>query len=211
MKISPFRKIIPENFETQQQSSASILASILNPIIDQLSNVLSGNINFADNIAANVVTLTVQTNRDMTPTYPLVIKTTIGTTIQGIIPIKVVDITQNPVNLTISNIATGTPGVVTTSVAHGFETGNRVSIGSTNSTPSINGNYVITAISPTQFQIPITVTGSGNAGNVNLSSYPYPQGPVVITFIESKQGLVTINTISGIPANCTYQITAIII
>jgi hypothetical protein len=55
--------------------------------------------------------------------------------------------------------------VITTSAAHNLFTGRRVAISGSNSTPSINGTYAVTVLSPTTFSIPFTVTSPGTAGS----------------------------------------------
>lgn len=62
-----------------------------------------------------------------------------------------------------------TAPVITTSAAHGFETGQTVTLASTNSTPAVNGAYVITVTSPTTFTIPATTTNVGTAGFANCA------------------------------------------
>jgi hypothetical protein len=57
--------------------------------------------------------------------------------------------------------------VITTDEAHGFTTGQTVTIsGVTGSTPDINGSHVITVLSETTFSIPVTVTVAGSGGTV---------------------------------------------
>ena len=64
----------------------------------------------------------------------------------------------------ISAIATGSPSVITTSAAHGLVNQNQIIITNSNSTPSIDGVWTITYISPTTFSIPANVTIAGNRG-----------------------------------------------
>ena len=71
---------------------------------------------------------------------------------------------------TISNIATGDPSVITTTSAHGLTNLDYVVITNSNSTPSIDGLYQITYISPTSFSISANVTGSGNKGAFALNT-----------------------------------------
>ena len=211
MKISPFKKITVESFSKEGQQTAAILADILNPTLESLAIVMSKNITIADNIAASLVTVKATTNRDMTPTTTLTIKTNLNTRVQGCICVNIQDVTQiNTPSYIISNITATTPSTITTSSAHGFETGDIVNIGGSNSTPSIDGSYKIVAISPTQFQIPVTVSGAGSSGNVSYSFRQYAQNFPVVSFSEKTNGLITINTISGIPANTTYQLTLLL-
>lgn len=211
MKISPFKKITVESFPKDGQQTAAILADILNPTLESLASVMSKNITIADNIAASLVTVKATTNRDMTPTTTLSIKTNLNTRVQGCVCVNIQDITSiSSPSYTITNISAATPTTITTSLAHGFETGDIVNIGGSNSTPNIDGSYKIVAISPTQFQIPLTVSGSGSSGNVSYSLRQYAQRLPVVTYTEKTNGLLTINTISGIPANTTYQLTLLL-
>lgn len=63
------------------------------------------------------------------------------------------------------------PTVVGTSTAHGLLTGDIVTIGGSNSTPTINGLRTVTVISTTTFSTPVVVTVAGTSGTV--------QGPSV--------------------------------
>lgn len=59
------------------------------------------------------------------------------------------------------------PTVITTTAAHRWVTGNTVRIaGHTGSTPSINGDHVITVTGATTFTIPVNVTVGGTGGSV---------------------------------------------
>jgi hypothetical protein len=68
--------------------------------------------------------------------------------------------------LTITNVATGLPAVITTSVPHNLNNGDSVIISSNTVTadstiPDINGLWPITYVSPTQFSIPVDVLHVG--------------------------------------------------
>lgn len=67
--------------------------------------------------------------------------------------------------LEISSITTGTSPVITTTTAHGMLTGDEIMIAGTNSTPLVNGLWVVTVLSATTFSITgITVTIAGTTG-----------------------------------------------
>jgi hypothetical protein len=53
---------------------------------------------------------------------------------------------------------------VIASTAHGFETGDTVTIAGSNSTPTINGSRVVTKIDADHFSVPVNVTTAGTAG-----------------------------------------------
>lgn len=66
--------------------------------------------------------------------------------------------------ITANSVATET--IITTASPHGLVSGNSVIISFSNSTPSINGLYTITNLSPTTFSIPVMVTVAGSSGTV---------------------------------------------
>lgn len=65
---------------------------------------------------------------------------------------------------TITGITATNPSVITTSVAHGLQTGRIVTISGSNSTPSINGEWEVTVLSTTTFSIDTSVTVVGTTG-----------------------------------------------
>lgn len=68
----------------------------------------------------------------------------------------------SPTNF-ITNISAANPTVIT-SVSHGLVNGNQIMISGTNSTPNINGIYIVTVINTNTFTIPVNVVSSGNTG-----------------------------------------------
>lgn len=74
--------------------------------------------------------------------------------------------------LIISSISTGSPTtmLITTTTPHNLTNLDQVVISASNSTPSIDGLYTITYVSPTTFRIPVTVTGAGTTGAVSKAS-----------------------------------------
>lgn len=58
------------------------------------------------------------------------------------------------------------PTVVTSTVSHNLVSGDAVNITGSNSTPAINGNFIVTVISATTFSIPVNVTTAGTAGTL---------------------------------------------
>ncbi len=69
-----------------------------------------------------------------------------------------------PNQITILSNTLANPTVVSTQIAHGLTTGDSVTIYNSNSTPSINGERIVTVISPTSFSVPVNVTVAGSAG-----------------------------------------------
>jgi len=68
----------------------------------------------------------------------------------------------------ISDISVANPTVITTGSAHSLTTGQSVTISGSNSTPSIDGEWVVTVLSSTTFSIPTEVTGAGSAGTATI-------------------------------------------
>lgn len=77
---------------------------------------------------------------------------------------------------TITNISTGSSPTITTSQNHNLELGDEISIVSSNSSPNINGNHIVTQITSTNsFKITpgFTVTSSGNTGTFTKNTDIY--------------------------------------
>jgi hypothetical protein len=66
--------------------------------------------------------------------------------------------------LVITGATVAASSVVTTSTAHGLTSGQTAAIGGSNTTPTIDGNRVVTVLSSTTFTVPVTVTVAGTAG-----------------------------------------------
>jgi hypothetical protein len=66
---------------------------------------------------------------------------------------------------TISSIATGNPSLITTSNPHGLQTGDKVVITSTLSSPQIDGLYEVIVVSDTEFTVPRAVTTGASGGS----------------------------------------------
>jgi hypothetical protein len=79
--------------------------------------------------------------------------------------------------LTISAISVANPTVVTIG-AHDFVTGAGVVIAGSNSTPSINGTWIVTVIDATHVSIPIAVTVAGTLGTLTRLA---PGGGLIYT------------------------------
>lgn len=87
----------------------------------------------------------------------------------------------------ISSNTMANPTVVTTPVAHGLTSGDIIQVYSSNSTPTINGERVVTVISPTTFSVPVTVTVAGTAG------YYIINDDYVVSDNDARQNRVSIS------------------
>lgn len=70
---------------------------------------------------------------------------------------------------TITGNTQANPTVVT-AAAHGFETGDTVTIAGSNSTPTIDGDRVVTVIDANSFSVPVNVTVAGTAGTATFKN-----------------------------------------
>ena len=68
---------------------------------------------------------------------------------------------------TITSISVANPTVITTSIAHDLTDGDTVDISGSNSTPSIDGTWLVDVLTATTFTIPVNVTVAGTAGTVS--------------------------------------------
>lgn len=98
---------------------------------------------------------------------------------------------------TISANSLANPSVVTTTAAHGFTTGDVVTIAGSNSTPVIDGTRVVTVLTSTTFSVAVNVTIAGTAGTA--------QRPTVVT-TTTPHGLATGDTVTITGSNSTPTI-----
>lgn len=79
-------------------------------------------------------------------------------------------VVKNESLITSSSVAAAS--VITMANPHGFTTGDSVTIaGHVGSTPSVNGTYVVTVLTSTQFSIPLVVTIAGSGGTAVKASH----------------------------------------
>jgi hypothetical protein len=75
-----------------------------------------------------------------------------------------------------SIITFGSPNTLISEVAHGLQDGRLVTISNSTSTPSINGDYVITRVDANNFTIPIATTVGGTCNwSANLTTFTQAQ------------------------------------
>jgi hypothetical protein len=98
---------------------------------------------------------------------------------------------------TLNAATVANPSVITTTAAHGFATGQSVTIsGSSGTTPSLDGTYTITVINSTTFSIPLNVTVSSSPTGTILNT---TQPALTVTNIDliaplGRSGSVNLNT-----------------
>ena len=98
---------------------------------------------------------------------------------------------------TINAISVAAAAVVTTTAAHGYLTGNTVTISGSNSTPTIDGNRVVTVLSATTFSVPVTTSGSGSAGSIYTASQPaFTIDDTNLVYPQGNTGTLNLNTVA---------------
>lgn len=78
---------------------------------------------------------------------------------------------------TVSANSLANPTIITASAPHGLATGDTTTITGSNSTPSINGTFVVTVTDSTHFSISVNVSVAGTAGSFTKPPYTYAQTP----------------------------------
>jgi hypothetical protein len=206
-KINQAKRIIKEDFESKYNSLIDKLGFSLNPIIEQLVIAFNKGITFEENLNSEIKSVDIEVTEDGIPKTEVQFQSSLFNKIQGILVIRsfFLDNKADP-TYTISAIA-DISGIVTvtTTAAHGFNTGNRIFIENSDSTPSIDGVYTVNVINPTKFSISTSITSSGTFGQVSKYLNVYPEGYPFITFIENKK-VVTIQHITGLPANKKFKL-----
>lgn len=99
----------------------------------------------------------------------------------------------------ISSNTAANPTIITTSSSHQLETGRKIKITGSNSTPSIDGVHTITKLSSTTFSIPVNVTVAGTSGTWDTyETFVISDGTTTETYVGSD---------TGVPANKTYVLS----
>ena len=76
----------------------------------------------------------------------------------------------NPVAISSSTAAN--PSVITTGAAHGYTTGDQVTINGHTVNPAINGCWTVTVLTSTTFSVPVLGTGAGGATGTAVKQPP---------------------------------------
>lgn len=106
-------------------------------------------------------------------------------------------------SFTVTNMTATSPTILTTSAPSGLTTGRTVTIEGSNSTPSVDGVYQVTVISPTTFSIPVNVTNNGITAITNISI----ANPTVVT--SADHGLISGDQILIRGSNSTPSINGL--
>jgi hypothetical protein len=202
MKISGSRRLLKEDFRSEDQELVGRIGFALNPLLEQLYLIFNKRITIGDNLDQEFREVTLEVDQLGAPINQILLKSPIS----KINAIQVADykIASASQAIAISSIAAGDSSIVTTAQPHGFTSGQYVTLGSTNSTPNINGSFKIVVKNDTMFEVPKLTTVSGSAGNVvsldsSIMSFPF------VTF--RQDGSTTrILQITGLNPNTKYRL-----
>lgn len=95
MKISGFKRLVKEDFNTEDQPLIEKLASVFNLFQEQLYYAFNNNISLTDNILAQTITLRTKVNSSGVPLINGQLKYTLKTRPKGAMVINVTNITDN--------------------------------------------------------------------------------------------------------------------
>lgn len=108
-----------------------------------------------------------------------------------------------PIEQYIVSNSIANPTVVTTSASHGLTSGDIIQFYDSNSTPLIDGEHIVTVISPTTFSIPVNVTVAGSTG------YYIVNDDYVVSDNDARQNRVMIskpNQVEAVPIYTYFDI-----
>lgn len=201
-KIQSFKRIIEEDFPKEYKGLISKLAYSLNTFADDVSNALNRNLSISDNLNLNIKDVNVTVNNAGAPTTTLIIKTGLPGNCSGVAVVKA----SNQDNLvdstkTISGITAATPPVVT-ATAHGFSNGDEIIISGSDSTPNVNGKWLVSGVlTANTFYLPTKTTGAGTVGSI-LKSNSALATPIVS--FTNNSGTIIVSKITNLQPNDKY-------
>ncbi len=103
-----------------------------------------------------------------------------------------------PDKMNITSNTVANPTVITTPQAHGLTTGDIIQVYDSNSTPTIDGERVVTVLSGTTFSVPVNVTVAGTTG------YYVQNDDYVVSDNDERQNRVAISKTSQVEAVPSY-------
>lgn len=207
MKLTGGKRLVTEDFKSDDQELVSKLAYVLNPFLEQMTNAMNSSITVSDNLDMDYKDIIVTVDSLGIPVNNVSFQTT-KPKVSGILALSQ-SLLSSPERLILSTITSGTPTEITTSSPHGFASGQVISLGQTDSTPTIDGNYKIIVLSPTQFQVPVTTSGGGSQGFV-IARAQYPTEGIFVTFTQ-KANIVQIQHVTGLTPGIRYNLKLLVL
>ena len=150
---STSKQILKSSLISAAQAIDETAQSLVRVINRQVNSVVNAYYTSSDTTPPGQINLEARVISD-TPFYVLSNNVNIGASFNPDI---------SPVNTNIVSNSVATSTVVTTSTPHGLVNGDSIVINNSNSTPSIDGLQLVTAITATTFSIPVNVTVAGTS------------------------------------------------
>ncbi len=94
MKLPGLKRIVVEDFKSDEQQMISKIAFVVNPIIDAILQALNKNLSVTDNFNQSMVSFTVKVDATGTPTLPLNLKYDLRSSCKGIQVINVLNLSN---------------------------------------------------------------------------------------------------------------------
>lgn len=206
-KIQGFKRLIVEDFKEEDRDMVGKIGYAINTFAEEVSNAFNKSLTIEDNLNWTRKDISVQVDNKGVPIVPQVLASGLPAVCKGMLVISATNKDNFvDVNKTIT-ANSAAPLTVITSVAHGLSSGDQIVISGSNSTPSINGRWHVAKIDANTFNIPLTVSVAGTAGNIFKSFSP--SSTPFITFSDNG-GQVTISKITNLEPNNVYNLKLIL-
>lgn len=194
--------MIKEDFKTEDQELVGRLGFALNPLLEQVYLIFSKRITISENMDQEFKEVALEVNEFGAPVNSLSFTTTISKV--NAIYVADIKVVKSSSSLPISSLVAGTSTLVTTSLPHGYTTGQVVTLSLTDSTPNVNGSFKIVVKNDTMFEVPKLTTIGGTSGNVVSLDGSILGSPYVMFRHEGK--ILKLQQISGLNPNTKYKI-----
>lgn len=95
MKLSFLRRLVKEDFPQKDKELVGKIGYVINPAMEQLSQALRNNLTWADNMAAQVNTISVTVDASGNPVNPISFVSSLSSPIQHILVTRAVNAAQS--------------------------------------------------------------------------------------------------------------------
>ena len=95
MKLPGLKRIVVEDFKSDEQQLVSKIAFVVNPIIDAILQALNKNLSVTDNFNQTMIGFNVKVDSTGTPTLPLNLKYDLRSSCKGIQVINVINLSNS--------------------------------------------------------------------------------------------------------------------
>ena len=206
-KLTGGRRILIDDFNSEDRQIAEKLAFVINPFLEQVNNGFQKQITVGDNLNMEFKEIAIEVDSVGQVTTTGSFSTTLGK-ITGIVPISN-RVTSAAESLAISSISASNPTLVTTLTSHSLKAGQAVRIGNTDSDPLLDGVFSVNPVTDTTFEIQASITVPGTTGTI-IPVSEYPTSAPFATFSQ-ESNIVTIQHVTGLNPGITYNLILLII